>query len=125
MTKGRVITIVTLMFLLMVLLMGNAVAQNRTKNHNKLKILFSQAFFEKIVEFGYVDKFVPDKYIVLNDIGITIPYRTPIFDERGNILGTIPEGSYAGIVREPGRGKIIAIIKLSREKIREIVSKRQ
>ena len=125
MTKGRVITIVTLMFLLMVLLMGNAVAQNRTKNHNKLKILFSQAFFEKIVELGHVDKFVPGKYIILDDIRTSIPPRTALFDERGNTLGTIPEGSYAGIVRDPNKGKIIAIIKLSREKIREIVSKRQ
>ena len=58
-------------------------------------------------------------------MGITIPYRTPIFDERGNTLATIPEGSYAGIVREPNKGKIIAIIKLSRGKIREIASKCQ
>jgi len=125
MTKARVSVTFISVLLLVVFFMGSAVGQNKIKNHNRSKILFSQAFFEQIVELGHVDRFVPDKYIVLNDIGITIPYRTPIFDERGNTLETIPEDSYAGIVREPNKGKIIAIIKLSREKIREIASKRQ
>jgi len=85
--------------------------------------LFDETLFDQIVELGHVDRFVPGEYIVLNDIKVLIPENVYLFDKRGRLVNNFPIGSFVGIAHDPNTQKIVAIVELSREKLKELIDR--
>ncbi len=120
-TKVWVFTILVL--LLSVYVTGNGIAQNEPAGPGNT-VLFNHALIDQIVEIGHVDRFVPGHHVILDDIMIRIPLNTPVFDDGGKRLESLSPGSTAGISRDPETKSIVAIIKLSKKTLDELVKKR-
>ena len=116
-----------LALILLTLLAVPAVGQDHNihgkHQHRSTQKIFNESLFTQITDFGRVEDFSAGEFIIINDIKIPIPETTLLFDERGRVLRDIPEGSLVGIARDPDTGRIVAIIKLSKRKMDELIKK--
>ena len=115
----------SVVLLVFVFMAGIGFAQNNMSNQETDTVIYSSSLLDQIVEIGNVDRFLPGKYIIIDDILIRIPPNVPLFNDRGKKLEAILPGSIAGIARDPETNKITAIIKLSKNTFNELVKKRE